>query len=249
LSQRFQSTTVVVTGASRGIGRAIAGAFAAEGAHVVIGYRSNRRAAEQTLDEMSDAGGVGELLAFDLRDSDAVDRAIGHVLDSRGQIDVLVNNAAVVDETLVAMASQDTLDEVIDVNLGGTLRCCRAVARPMMARRSGAIVNVSSVSALRAVEGVAAYAASKAGVLALSRTLAREFGGKGIRVNAVVPGFVSAGMGARIEKRRAEQRRATIPLGRFGDADEIARAVLFLASEEASYINGASLVVDGGLSV
>jgi 3-oxoacyl-[acyl-carrier protein] reductase len=244
--RRFEGATVVITGASRGLGRALACAFAAEGAFTFIGHRDAERAADPLAAVRRI--GDGALLRFDLRDGEAVDAAMAHVLDTRGQIDVLVNNAALVDQSALAMANQDTLDAVIDVNLGGTLRCSRAVARPMMARGRGAIINVSSVAALRALEGSSAYAASKAGIIALTRSLAKELAPKAVRVNAVVPGFLDVGMGARLDADNAERQRARIPLGRFGSADEVARAVTFLASDEASYVTGAALVIDGGLS-
>ena len=246
---RFTGRTVLVTGASRGLGQAIAAAFGGEGAFVYVAYRSHERGAAQTLEAVRAAGGEGAAIALDVRDGKSVDAAIERALAERGALDVLVNNAAVTRDNLLALMAPDDWDEVLATNLGGVFRCTRAVVRSMLARGRGAIINVGSVAGLHASPGQASYAASKGGVLALTRTLAAELAPKGIRVNAVVPGLVSTGMAARLDHRVAARRREAIPLGRFGTADEIARAVLFLASDDASYIIGQALVVDGGLTL
>ena len=245
---RFADRSVLVTGASRGLGRAIAEAFAREGARVGIGYRTRRDDAAQTLALVEAAGARGALLEFDVRDAASVGKAVD-IFSRDGGLDVLVNNAALVRDHLFALMSSEDWEQVLAVNLHGTYHCCRAALATMMSRRRGAIVNVASVAGLRASPGQANYAGSKGGVVALTATLGAELARHGIRVNAVAPGLLTTGMGVRLDRGVAEQRRAAIPLARFGEADEVARAVLFLASDDASYIIGQCLVVDGGLSL
>ena len=242
---RFADRTVIVTGASRGVGRAIAVAFAAEGAHVVVGYRSRERDAQQTVEQL---GGRGTAMRFDVTDRAATTAAIDEVRAARGRIDVLVNNAGVSRDNLVALMTDEDWSDVVDVNLRGAFVCTKAVVAAMIAKGSGNIINVASVAGLRASPGQASYSASKGGLLALTRTLAAELGPRGIRVNAVVPGYLATGMAARMDRRRLDERVPQIPLGRVGTADEAARAVLFLASDDASYITGQALAVDGGMS-
>jgi 3-oxoacyl-[acyl-carrier protein] reductase len=246
--RRFEGKAALVTGASRGLGRGIATALAAEGAFVFLGHRAHAAEAEAALGELRAAGGDGALIAIDVRRPGEVEAAFEKAL-ARGPLDVLVNAAGVARDAPFALASRADLDEVLETNLAGTWACCRAAVRGMLARRAGAIVNVSSVAGLRASPGQAGYAASKAGILALTRTLAAEVAGKGVRVNAVVPGLFAAGMGERLDRRIVEARRAAIPAGRLGAPGELANAVLFLASDEASYVVGQALVVDGGLSL
>lgn len=245
---RFSDRSVLVTGGSRGLGRALAEAFAREGARVGIGYRGRREDAEKTLALVESAGGRGVLLPFDVREPRAVGSAVDGFSRDTG-LDVLVNSAALARDQYFALMSLEEWEGVISVNLHGTYHCCRAVLPGMMARRRGAIVNVASVAGLRASPGQANYAASKAGVIGFTTTLAAETAPYGVRVNAVVPGLLATGMGARLDRRIAERRRSMIPLARFGEADEVARVVLFLASEDASYVVGQCLVVDGGLSL
>jgi 3-oxoacyl-[acyl-carrier protein] reductase len=246
---RFADRTVVVTGASRGLGRAIATAFAAEAAHVCIGYRARRDDAAETVRLVEECGGSASLMAADLRDSDAVERAIAEVVHERGRIDVLVNNAGIARDALFPMMQRGDWDEVLAVNLTGAYVASRSAARSMLKARRGAIVNVASVAGPRASPGQANYAASKGGLVALTRTLGAELAPRGVRVNAVVPGLLATGMAARLDHRVLDSQRTRIPLARVGEASEVARAVLFLASDEASYVVGQTLVVDGGLSL
>ncbi len=243
---------MLVTGASRGLGRSIAVAFAREGAHVGIGFRSRRAEAEHTLAAIREAGTAGVLLPFDVRDRGAAGAAVRGFAEAGaggGGLDVLVNNAGVLQDRLFALTEPADWDEVLAADLSGTWNCCRAAVPLLLARGRGAIINVASVAALRASPGQANYAAAKGGVLSLTTTLAAELAPRGIRVNAVVPGLLATGMGARLDPHAAEQRRAAIPVGRFGEGDEVAQAVLFLASDAASYVVGHCLVVDGGLSL
>ena len=247
--RRFEGKNILVTGASRGLGRSIASAFGEEGAFVWVHYAVRELEALKTLAAVKQAGGQGALVQFDLRDLSAVQSAIQKLVQERGAPDVLVNNAAIVNDGVAVTLPLEDFGEVLAVNLTGMFACCQAIARPMMARRSGAIVNVASISAMGAPAGQVAYAASKAGVLALTRTLAMELAPKGVRVNAVTPGLFDAGIGERLDKRVAGSLREQIPAGRAGAPKEMAAAVLFLASDDASYIFGHSLVVDGGLSL
>jgi len=245
--RRFAGRTVLVTGASRGLGRDIALAFAGEGARVGIGYRSHAAEAEQVIAEIEAADGVAVAVSMDVRDEAGVRDAITQLASVDG-LHVVINNAAIVRDQLFPLLDAQAWQDVLSVNLGGTYHVTRA-ALPFLLRTRGCVVNVASVAGMRASPGQANYSAAKGGVLALTTTLAAELAPRGVRVNAVVPGMLSTGMGARIDHRVAERRRATIPMGRFGTGDEVARAVLFLASDEAAYIVGQHLVIDGGLSL
>jgi 3-oxoacyl-[acyl-carrier protein] reductase len=248
MSGRFQGQRVLVTGASRGLGRAIARAFGAEGAWVAVGYRARAEEAAGTLAEVRAAGGDGATVGFDVRDAAAVQAAV-EALEASGPLAVVVNNAGVSRDEPLAMMTAESWQEVLATNLDGAFHVCRAVARAFLARRAGAIINVASVSGLVASVGQANYAASKGGLLAFTRTLAAELAPRGVRVNAVVPGLCAAGMVERVDRRLVEARRARIPLGRLGTAEEVAAVVLFLASDAAAYVVGQALVVDGGLTL
>jgi 3-oxoacyl-[acyl-carrier protein] reductase len=245
---RFADKRALITGASRGLGRAFAKAFAAEGARVFIGYRAREADALETLSQVEAAGGSGEILQIDLGEPFSITAAIGNLVKAHGAIDVLVNNAATVSDQRSLMMTEDEWSSVIDVNLTGQFLCCQEVTRGMMARRSGAIVNVASIAGIRGSVGQANYSAAKGGLIALTRTLALEFASHGVRVNAIVPGLIAAGMAERSPAYVMEEGVKRIPLGRAGEADEVAKAVLFLASEDASYIVGQALVVDGGMT-
>jgi 3-oxoacyl-[acyl-carrier protein] reductase len=247
--RRFEGATVLVTGASRGLGRGIATAFGREGAFVWVGYRVQAAAAQETLAAVREAGGDGAAVALDVSDAARVDAAVDELLGQRPALDVVVNNAGVARDELFPVMQRESWRQVLATNLDGTFNVCRAVARPMMGRKRGAIVNVASVAGQRASVGQVNYAASKGGVLALTQSLAAELAPRGIRVNAVVPGLCAAGLVETLDRRVVEARKQHIPLRRLGTADEVARAVLFLASDDAAYIVGQALVVDGGLTL
>lgn len=245
---RFDGAHVLVTGASRGLGRAMAVAFASEGAFVLVGYRVREEDARQTVAEVESAGGHGALLQLDLSRPGSIRTALDSVLRAHDHLDVLVNNAAIVSDQRSPLMTSEEWDAVIEVNLSGQFRCCQAVARSMMARRRGAIVNVASVAGLRGSAGQANYSAAKGGLIALTRTLAVEMASHGIRVNALVPGLLTTGMAERSPGYVMEEGIKRIPLARAGRPEEVARAALFLASDDASYVVGHTLVVDGGMT-
>ncbi len=247
---RFRGKKVVVTGGSRGLGRAIAAGFAAEGAQVFVGFFRNEAEADLTVAQIREHGGQAQPFCVDVRSGSDVERAFDQIkTETAGKIDVLVNNAGVNHEELFLLHGDEAWNEVVNTNLLGTARCARAAARTMWRDRAGVIVNIASISAVMASPGMSSYAASKAGVVALTATLGAELGPRGIRINAVIPGLVDAGMVARMGKDVLDDRQKKIPLGRLGNADEIARVVLFLASDDATYILGQSIIVDGGLSL
>ena len=242
---RFVNRRVLVTGASRGLGRAIAIRLATEGAFVYVGHRARGDAAAETVNLL---GGKGCAIAFDVQDSPSVERAVGEML-SAGPLDVLINNAGVADDAPFAMMSASAFDEVVSTSLRGAFHTMRALARSMMANKRGAIVNVASVAGLHASPGQANYSAAKAGLIGLTRTVAAELAPYGVRVNAVAPGLLSTGMVLALDRRILERKLQAVPLKRTGSAEEVAAAVAFLASDEASYVIGQTLVIDGGLSL
>ncbi len=239
----------MVTGGSRGIGRAIVEALAREGAWVAVGCRRRESDAEATLAAVKAAGGDGAVRAFDVRDAAAVDRAVDGMLVTRGRINVLVNCAGVARDAPFATCSLEEWDEVLRTNLDGTMLVTRSLVRSMMSAGGGSVINVASIAGLRASPGQASYAASKGALLALTTTLAAELGPRGIRVNALVPGLIATGMVTRTDPRVLASKVERIPLGRMGEAREVAMAAVFLASDESSYVTGAALVIDGGLSL
>ena len=247
MQQDFLNKVALVTGGSRGIGRAIAHEFAKRGAQVVISYAGNEAAATETVKAIVDAGGKAKAIRFDVADSEACGQAIDDVLKEFGRLDVLVNNAGVAIDGLLMRFKDEDWDKTLDTNLKGAFMLMRAVARPMMKQKGGAIVNVSSIVGEMGNAGQAAYAASKAGLLGLTKSIARELASRNIRVNAVTPGFITTDMTAGLSPELKEKMSAAIPLSRIGNAEEVASAVAFLASDSASYITGEVLKVNGGM--
>lgn len=241
--------TVVVTGASRGLGRAIACRFAANGDRVVVVYRQRDEDAQHSAEAITAAGGVPELLRVDLRDAAAIERGFAQLRKRFGPIRVLVNNAASPSEGFFAMQSAASFDDTLAGDLGGTVRCARAVVRDMLGARGGVIINVSSIMTRRGQPGQVAYITSKGAIEAFTRALALELAPHGVRVNAVVPGVFEAGLSLAAPQALRDRWLEAIPMHRLGQPDELANAVHWLASGDASYITGQTLVVDGGLSL
>ena len=240
----FTGKVVMVTGGSRGIGRACAVAFAKAGATVVLSYAGNEAAAEEAVRL---AGPNAKAVKFDVRDTAACTKAIEDVVAEHGRLDVLVNNAGVAVDGLSMRVRDEDWDLQLDTNLKGAFALARAAARPMMKQRSGAIVNLVSVVGEMGNAGQVAYAASKAGLVGLTKALARELASRHIRVNAVSPGFIETDMTSKVPAEMRTRLLDSIPLARLGTADEVAQSVLFLASDAASYTTGEVLKVNGGM--
>ncbi len=247
--QRLTDQVAIVTGASRGIGRAIAIKLAREGAHVVVNYVSRADDAQAVVDEIQALGRAAVAVEADVTEEAAVRRLITVANQRFGQIDILVCNAGVVRDQLIALMSLEQWEAVIQTNLRGPFLCIREVLPHMIRRRSGCIINISSVAADHAGRGHSNYVATKGGINAMTRSLAVEVASKRIRVNAVAPGVILTGMSQRIRAAAEEEILAQIPLGRFGEPEEVADAVCFLASDEARYITGEVLHVTGGMGL
>lgn len=239
--------TALVTGASRGIGRAIALALASKGFAVALNYAGSHDAAEAVKKEIEDAGGKAFTVQGDVSKSEDVDRIFKTVKDEFGGLDVLVNNAGINRDALLIRMKESNWDDVIATDLKSDFLTTKAVAAMMMRKRKGSIINISSVVGIMGNIGQANYAAAKAGVIGLTKACAKEMAARNIRVNAVAPGFIETAMTDGIPEKIREGMIASIPMGRMGQPEDIARAVCFLASDDASYITGQVLVVDGGL--
>ncbi len=237
----------VVTGASRGIGRAIAIRLASEGATVIINYNGSKEKAEEVKKEIEAAGGQAAVYQCNVADYDQCEAFIQKVVKDYGRLDILVNNAGVTRDGLLMKMTETDFDQVIETNLKGTFHTIRFAARQMLRQKSGRIVNLSSVVGVSGNAGQANYAASKAGVIGLTKSAAKELASRGITVNAVAPGFIDTDMTSVLSDKVKEGAAAQIPLGTFGQPEDVAAAVAFLASEEGRYITGQVLHVDGGM--
>lgn len=243
----LQGQVALVTGGSRGIGRAIVAELAGAGAEVVVNYVSNQQAAEETVALVQRAGGVATAVAFDVGDAESVRTSLQAVVDRTGRLDILVNNAGSAVDALVLRLKEEEWERALRVNLTGVFHCTKAALRTMVRGRYGRIVNVTSVVAEMGNAGQAAYAAAKAGVVGFTRSLAREVASRGITVNAVSPGFVETEMTAALGETQRAFYTNVIPAGRIATPEEVAASVAFLASPAAGYITGHVLHVNGGL--
>ena len=245
----FEGRIALVTGAGKGIGKEIALELARGGAKCVINYASSSAGAEETVNEIKQMGQEAFAYKCDVSDFAEVEKMITEVMERFGKIDILVNNAGITKDNLILKMTEADFEAVIDVNLKGAFNCMKAVTKPMMKQRYGRIVNITSVVGVIGNAGQANYAASKAGIIGMTKSVARELASRNITVNAVAPGFIKTDMTAVLQEAVKEQLLGQIPVKKLGEASDIANAVCFLADEKASYITGQVLNVNGGMAM
>lgn len=245
----LKGKTAVVTGGSRGIGKAVCLKLASLGADIAFSYAGNETAARETENAIKELGVKVLAMRADVSVSEEVDAFFTKVSEDFGHIDILVNNAGITKDGLAVRMKEDDFDRVVETNLKGAFLCCKAAARPMMKQRSGRIISLASVVALRGNAGQANYCASKAGIIGLTKSLAKELGGRGITVNAIAPGFIETDMTAVLSEENRTAMLSTIPLARAGRPEDVAEAIAFLAGDGAAYITGQVLRVDGGMAM
>jgi 3-oxoacyl-[acyl-carrier protein] reductase len=249
-SNLLDGKVAIVTGAGRGIGRAIAEELAASGARVVVNYNSSEAAARELVSNIEAKGGSALAFQADVSDFEAAQALIKAALDTYGQIDILVNNAGTTRDTLLLLMKEEEWDVVIDTNLKSVFNCCKAAARPMIRRKQGGrIINISSIVGQVGQGGQTNYAASKAGIIGFTKSLAKELGSRQITVNAIAPGFFPTALTDVLSEEMVGKALELIPLGRLGELSEVAHLVVFLASDKAAYITGEVIRVDGGLAM
>lgn len=247
--KRFENKIVLVTGAGRGIGASIARRFASEGAEVIVNYSGNDEAAQKTVDEITATGGQSQKYKCSVNDSESVKVMIDEIIKEFGRIDILVNNAGITKDGLMLRMTDEDFDRVIDVNLKGTFNCTKYVSKYMLKQKSGKIINISSVVGLSGNAGQVNYSASKAGIIGIMKSAAKELSSRGITVNAVAPGYVDTDMTKVLSDNIRNEILKNIPLQRMGNVEDISNCVAFLASEDASYITGQVISVDGGMHI
>ena len=245
----LENKVALVTGAGRGIGRAIAIALAEEGAEVIVNYNGSEERAKEVKQTIEENGGKASIYKCNVSDFEACETMIREIVKEHGHLDILVNNAGITKDGLIMKMKEEDFDRVLNVNLKGTFNTIRHSARQMLKQRSGKIINISSVSGILGNVGQANYAASKAGVIGVTKTMARELGSRGITVTAIAPGFVDTEMTEVLSEEIRENACKQIILGRFGKPEDIANAAVFLASDKADYITGQVISVDGGMNV
>lgn len=249
MAEQSKKKVAVVTGASRGIGRAIALELASRGAAVVINYNGSEERAREVQKEIEEKGGEAEIRQWNVADYKACESAVKDIVKTHGSIDILVNNAGITKDGLLMKMSEEDFSRVVDTNLKGTFNCIRHVSRMMLKQRSGQIISLSSVVGLRGNAGQANYAASKAGIIGLTKSAAKELASRGITVNAIAPGFIKTDMTDVLSDKVKENIAASIPMGSMGTTEDVAKAAAFLASDGARYITGQVLRVDGGMAM
>ena len=246
---KLNGKVALVTGASRGIGAAIASKLASLGCDVAINYAGNIQKAEETLNSVKAYGVNAQIYQANVANYEEVEAMTKQIIKDFGHLDIIINNAGITSDNLMMRMDQDSFDSVIDVNLKGTWNVCKSITRPILKQRSGVIINLSSVVGINGNVGQVNYAASKAGVIGLTKSLAKEFASRNIRVNAVAPGYVKSDMTAKLSEEITEKVLENIPLGQLGEVEDIANSVAFLVSDEARYITGQVFVVDGGMAI
>ena len=246
---KLNGKVALVTGASRGIGAAIASKLASLGCDVAINYAGNIQKAEETLNSVKAYGVNAQIYQANVANYEEVEAMTKQIIKDFGHLDIIINNAGITSDNLMMRMDQDSFDSVIDVNLKGTWNVCKSITRPILKQRSGVIINLSSVVGINGNVGQVNYAASKAGVIGLTKSLAKEFASRNIRVNAVAPGYVKSDMTAKLSEEITEKVLENIPLGQLGEVEDIANSVAFLVSDDARYITGQVLVVDGGMAI
>lgn len=246
---KLKGKIALITGASRGIGAAITLKLASLGCDVAINYSGNTQKAEETLEAAKSYGVNAKIYQANVANYEEVEAMTKQVIKDFGHLDIIINNAGITADNLMVRMDQDSFDSVIDVNLKGTWNVCKSITRPILKQRSGVIINLSSVVGMNGNVGQANYAASKAGVIGLTKSLAKEFASRNIRVNAVAPGYIKSDMTAKLSEDITAKVLENIPLGELGEVEDIANAVAFLVSDEARYITGQVLVVDGGMAI
>jgi len=244
---RFEGKAAIVTGASRGIGREIALQLAKEGAKVAVNYSGSKDKAEEVVQLIKDAGGEAFAIQADVSNSDSVKNLVEKTIETYGSIDILVNNAGITKDNLLVRMKEDEWDDVININLKGVFLCTKGVTRQMMRQRAGKIVNVASIVGVSGNAGQANYVAAKAGVIGFTKTTAQELAARNINVNAVAPGFITTDMTDALDEDMKNQMLAIIPLGKLGSPENVAKTVMFLLSDDAAYITGQTIHVDGGM--
>ena len=247
--KKFENKIVLVKGAGRGIGASIAKRFASEGAEVIVNYSGNDEAAQKTVDEITATGGQAQKYKCSVNDSESVKVMIDEIIKKFGRIDILVNNAGITKDGLMLRMTDEDFDRVIDVNLKGTFNCTKYVSKYMLKQKSGKIINISSVVGLSGNAGQVNYSASKAGIIGITKSAAKELSSRGITVNAVAPGYVDTDMTKVLSDNIRNEILKNIPLQRMGNVEDISNCVAFLASEDASYITGQVISVDGGMHI
>ncbi len=245
--ERFVGKTAIVTGASRGIGREIALLLAKEGARVAVNYSGSKDKADEVVKLIADAGGEAFAIQADVSDADSVKNMVDQTLERFGSIDILVNNAGITKDNLLMRMKDDEWDDVININLKGVFLCTKGVTRQMMRQRAGKIVNVASIVGVSGNPGQANYVAAKSGVIGFTKTVAQELASRNINVNAVAPGFITTDMTDALNEEVKNQMLSVIPLGKLGNPEDVAKTVLFLLSDDAAYITGQTIHVDGGM--